>query len=309
MTNSTKKPPRAQGAPSKKAAFERKNELANLMESGQLMLWPETERGVPNELLRCAIFSARNRNTPREVHRANAPLLVPVIGGGEIRYIGEELRQDDETVWMQCVHMSKDRRSPLIMFTPHSFLLELKWPIKDESYTRLLNCLRRLTGGLLEVYSRRFDVGLPTRLLHHYTYSERQEAPWSVTVYDPKDNLLRLFDDLYESRLNWETRLNLPDGVTTWLHGFFCSHREPFGHKVETLAIGAGLKIDPPEDAMLSDKARTTKRKERIREAKKLLRTALQILQDRGFLSSWEITKGNIVNVVRAPRHQLRAPT
>lgn len=270
------------------------------------MLWPTTERGVPNELLRCALFSARNRNTPRDVYRAGSPLVVPVIGGGEIRFVGEELRQDDETVWMQCVHMSKERRSPMIMFTPRSFLLALKWPIKDESYTRLLNCLRRLSAALLEVYSQRFDSGMSTRLLHHYTFSERQEAPWSVTVYDPNDNLLRLFDDLYESRLHWETRLDLPDGVATWLHGFFSSHREPYGHKVETLATGAGLKLDPPEDAQLTGKARITKRKERVREAKKLLRAALQLLQERGFLTAWEITKPNIVNVVRAPRLQAR---
>ena len=86
----------------------KREELAVLHAKGQLALWPENERGIPNELVRCAVFSAKNRKEKRAVYRANAPLIVPVIGGGEVIYIGEELRQDDETVWMQLVHLAKE---------------------------------------------------------------------------------------------------------------------------------------------------------------------------------------------------------
>lgn len=105
-------------------------DLADRHAAGQLVLWPESERGIPNELVRCAVFSAKNRKEQREVYRANAPLTVPVIGGGEVIYTGEELRQDNETVWMQLVHMSKESRSPVVHFTPYSFFKSMKGAVQ-----------------------------------------------------------------------------------------------------------------------------------------------------------------------------------
>lgn len=283
------------------ARGKRRTELAELMAAGQLALWPESERGLPNELVRCAVFSAKNKTEPRKVYRANAPLVVPVIGGGEVNVIGEELRQDDQTVWMQMVHMAKEARSETITFTPYSFLQAIKWPIKSDSYTRLLTCIRRLSTCGIEVYSSRFEQGCSTKLIAQYKYSKNTAQPWTVQVFNKDDELLFLFDKLY-SRVDWETRLALPDGAATWLHGFFSSHKEPFGHKVETLAIGAGLTLERPEDAELPEADRASKRKERLRAAKKTITRGLEALQGMGFLSSFEVTRAGIVSVKRAVR-------
>lgn len=279
---------------------KRRVELAELMANGQLALWPESERGIPNEVVRCAVFSAKNRNEKREIYRAAAPLVVPVIGGGEIIWIGEELRQDDETVWMQLFHLAKEARSGWVTFKPHSFIQSIGWPVKGDSYDRLLTCIRRLAAGSLEVYSQRFDKGCNTKLLSRYLYGgESSQEPWKVQVYDKEDELLFLFDKLY-SRVDWEVRLSLPEGVATWLHGFFASHRDPFPHKVETLAIGAGLKLDKPEDERLDESERISKRKERIREAKKSIKRALGLLKESGFLEDFEVSRDGLVSVKRA---------
>jgi hypothetical protein len=285
----------------KTARARQRGELADRLAAGQLALWPESERGIPNELVRCAVFSAKNRKERREVYRANAPLVVPVIGGGEVVYIGEELRQDDETVWMQLVHLSKEARSEVVTFTPYSFLKAIKWPIKGASYTRLLTSIRRLATSGLEVYSSRFDKGVSTKLIAKYEYSKGTDTPWKVQVFHREDELLFLFDKLY-SRLDWETRLALPEGVTTWLHGFFSSHREPYDHKIETLAIGAGLTLESDEDAGLDEAARVAKRKARLREIKRIITKALEALQESGFLDSFEVTRSGLVRVVRTHR-------
>lgn len=285
----------------KSARARKREELADRHAQGQLALWPESERGIPNELVRCAVFSAKNRKERREVYRANAPLIVPVIGGGEVVYIGEELRQDDETVWMQLVHLAKEARSECVSFTPYSFLKAIKWPIKGASYTRLLTSIRRLATSGLEVYSSRFDKGVSTKLIAKYEYSKGADVPWKVQVFNKDDELLFLFDKLY-SRLDWETRLTLPEGVSTWLHGFFSSHREPFDHKIETLAVGAGLTLESEEDAQLDEAARTAKRKARLREIKRIITKALEALQESGFLKSFEVTRSGLVRVVRAHR-------
>ena len=285
----------------KSARARKREELADRHAQGQLAMWPESERGIPNELVRCAVFSAKNRKERREVYRANAPLIVPVIGGGEVVYIGEELRQDDETVWMQLVHLAKEARSESVSFTPYSFLKAVKWPIKGTSYTRLLTSIRRLATSGLEVYSSRFDKGVSTKLIAKYEYSKGADTPWKVQVFNKDDELLFLFDKLY-SRLDWETRLTLPEGVSTWLHGFFSSHREPFDHKIETLAVGAGLTLESEEDAQLDEAARTAKRKARLREIKRIITKALEALQEAGFLKSFEVTRSGLVRVVRAHR-------
>jgi len=278
-------------------------ELAALHAAGQLALWPESDRGIPNELVRCAVFAAKNRREPRKVYRPNAPLVVPVIGGGEVIYIGEELRQDDETVWMQLVHLSKEGCSEWVSFTPYSFLKAIQWPIKGASYTRLLATLRRLATSGIEVYSKRFDKGVSTKLIVKYEYAKNADAPWRVQVFDKDDQLLFLFDKLY-SRVDWDVRLALPDGVATWLHSFFSSHREPFDHKISTLAAGAGLALDVLDAEQLDEAQLAAKRKERLREAKKTIRRALETLQAAGFLESFEITRAGLVRVVRAKRRK-----
>jgi len=278
---------------------KKRDELAERLTAGQLVLWPEGERGIPNELVRCAVFSAKNRKEKRGIYSAKTPLVMPVVGGGEVIYIGEELRQDDETVWMQLVHMAKEQRSEEITFTPHSFLKAINWPTNGPSYARLLTSIRRLATSGIEVYSSRFDRGVSTKLIARYEYAKNTNEPWKVRVFDRSDMLLFLFDKLY-SRLDWQTRLTLPEGVATWLHGFLSSHREPFDHKVETLAIGAGLTLESAEDGQLDEGGRLARRQERLRDIRKTIRRALAMLQDVGFLESFEVTRSGVVRVVRA---------
>ncbi|MBK5965279.1 hypothetical protein CCR95_14575 [Thiocystis minor] len=287
------------------SAAKKRAELAVLLAAGQLAFWPESDRGIPNELVRCAIFSAKNRREPRKVYRANAPLVVPIIGGGEVIYIGEELRQDDETVWMQLVHLSKESCSEWVSFSPYSFLKAIRWPIKGDSYTRLLSSIRRLATSGIEVYSQRFDKGVSTKLVVKYEYAKNTEAQWRVQVFDKDDHLLFLFDKLY-SRIDWDMRLALPDGVATWLHSFFSSHREPFDHKIITLAAGAGLATDVPDSDQTEQAQLDSKRKERLRETKKTIRRALVALMGVGFLESFEITRNGLVRVVRVVRAKRR---
>ena len=287
------------GNAQKKSRARRNSELAIQYEKGQLVSWPENERGIPNELVRCAVFSAKNRNEKRKVYRANSPLIVPVIGGGQVIYIGEELRQDDETVWMQLVHLAKQSYSVYAVFTAYSFIKAIKWPINGASYTRLLTSIRRLATSGLEIYSNRFDKGISINLIANYEYSKNSDIPWKVQVFNKEDNFLSLFDKLY-SRLDLETRLALPPGITTWLHGFFSSHKDPFQHKIETLAIGAGISLESAEDEYLDETTRVAKRKERLREAKRRIKVSLEILKKHKFLSNFEINRRGLVRVERS---------
>ncbi len=66
--------------------------------------WPDGQRALPNEILHSALFTCRNRKQPRMFMKDED---IAVIGDGQVVYRGEELRQDDELVWMHLMHLMK----------------------------------------------------------------------------------------------------------------------------------------------------------------------------------------------------------
>ncbi|AOI96702.1 hypothetical protein WS66_13075 [Burkholderia sp. LA-2-3-30-S1-D2] len=120
-----------------------------------LPFWPAKFRALPNEIFRSALFNARNKCRKREYLKERE---IYVIGDGRITYTGEELRQDDETVWLQLIQLAKSQ--PLgesVRFTARSFLLAIGWPVKSQSYTRLRDCLTRMQATSLQVIVKRLD--------------------------------------------------------------------------------------------------------------------------------------------------------
>ncbi|WP_240761730.1 plasmid replication initiator TrfA [Nitrosococcus wardiae] len=58
-----------------------------------LPCWGKGQRGVPNERVRSALFSVKNKKQAR-AYLEGVPIVV--VGDGRITYRGQELRQDDE---------------------------------------------------------------------------------------------------------------------------------------------------------------------------------------------------------------------
>lgn len=281
----------------KKAARERKR--LELISDKQLLLWAEGARGAPNEIVRSALFTVRNRKQPREnLKRA----IITVIGDGKITYTGEELRQDDETVWLQLVHIARENGiATEFYFTPYAFCKAIGWPLTGQSYDRLDKCLTRLQATSLKIFSKRLLEEISLSMLPVYRSNRRVDGEegglWTVKMHD---ELVFLFSEFQYTRLEWQRRLSLPEGMATWLHAYFASNREPFPVKLETLALGAGLTLETATDAALDKITRTAKYKARLRDAKKLIEKALKNLKDSGFLSDYEITRQGMIIVRRS---------
>ena len=226
-------------------------------EISQLPLWPEVMRSLPNEILRSALFNARNRKNPRAMMKSEP---VAVIGDGRISYRGEELRQDDETVWLQLVHLARQHvAGQLVEFTAYSFCKDIEWSINSKSYDRLRECLRRMQATGLDVYSKRLERGVSLSMIPFFEYEDsetRKALPrWRVRI---APELVELFGDNYFTRIEWTQRLQLPDGLATWLHGYLATHKVPHPIKIETIARGAGLtESDKPELRRLVKRALT----------------------------------------------------
>jgi len=265
---------------------EKKKKSTSLaVEISQLPLWPDVVRSLPNEILRSALFNARNRKHPRAMMKSEP---IAIIGDGRITYRGEELRQDDETVWLQLVHLARQHvAGQLVEFTAYSFCKDIGWPIGKRSYDRLKESLRRMQATGLDVHSKRLDKGVSMSMIPFFEYEDsdtQKSLPrWRVRI---APELVDLFGSDHYTRLEWAQRLRLPDGLATWLHGYLASHRVPHPIKIDTIAYGSGM---------------NTVEKTELR---RLIKRALKNLVECGFLLEFDLA-GDLVTVKRAPNHHL----
>jgi vacuolar-type H+-ATPase subunit E/Vma4 len=274
----------------RQAARERAKQT--LLSDKQLTLWVDAVRGAPNEIVRSALFTAKNHNKPRKDLKQS---VVAVVGEGKITYTGEELRQDDETVWLQLIHLARENGlSTAFSFTPKSFCEAIRWTINGETYDRLDKCMTRLQATSLKISSQRLGDEVSLSMLPGYKANRRKDGDGGVWTVRMHDELVFLFSEFQYTRVEWQQRLALPVGLATWLHAYYASHREPFAVKVEKLAVGAGLMTE--EEVTGQD----SKSKERLRDVKKLIIKALEALREAGFLIDFEVTRSRLVHVRRA---------
>ncbi len=264
---------------SMQARASKGQELINAAQM-QLPFWDETTRRIPNELVRSALFNARNRNRKR-VYLRDAD--IEVIGDGRIQYTGEELRQFDEIVWLELIHLSRGQTAgKVIEFTPYSFCKAVQWPLNNNSYERLRESLTRMQATSLSVYSKRLKTGISLSMIPIFTWKDENGKTLSRYKVTIAPQLIELFGDTYFTQIEWQQRLSLSPGLATWLHGYFASHRTPFPVKLETLYKGSGS---------------TTKD---LKDFKRQTKEALEALVKVGFLKEFEIDKASLVHVVRA---------
>ncbi len=250
----------------------------------QLPLWPDDHRSIPNEIVRSALFNARNKKFPR-LYLKKAEIFV--IGKGKITYTGEELRQDDETVWLQLIHLAKDM--PLgrpVEFTPYYFCKCIGWNTSGRDYVRLREILNRLQATSLEIYSGHLKEGLSLSMLPMFRWKDHASNA-SLKKYQVAiaPELLHLFGKNHFTQLEWKQRLSLPLGIATWLHGYFASHKDNFPIRIETIRQGCGIHTQD------------------LKRLKQMISTALRQLEDSEFLIQGAIV-GEKVLVRRSSKNE-----
>jgi hypothetical protein len=217
--------------------------------SAELPDWPIEVRGMFNEILRSALFNARNRNQPRR--NLKNELIGTVERATEIRYTGEELRQTDETYFLHLLHYARARPvgSP-VEFTPYSFIKTTRLVNSKQNaghVDRLLESLRRMQATALSIYSKRMARGVSISMIPVFQWRDevtgQRLRQWRVIL---APELVELFGENHFTHIHWKQRLRLPTGIATWLHGYFSSHREPYVVKVSTLQRACGCATDEP---------------------------------------------------------------
>lgn len=255
---------------------------------GQLKIWADEIREAPNEALRCALFTARNKNQARQHFISEE---VHSYGSGRVVYSGEELRQDDLDVWLQVLHFGRlQNLGDTITFDPTEMKKALKWGYGKEKTERLKTILTRLKATAVQFHSNRLGKGVSLSMIRRFEYADepqegRAGEMWSIAL-EPEIALL-FGGGVYSTRIEWDQRLALSGNLSKWLHGFYSTHRDPHPLLVETLLAPTGTKVASKY------KART------------LLVAAHEELKEVGFISDFKISKKGLVEIVRSPMKKL----
>ncbi len=209
--------------------------------ASQLPMWPERMRGLPNAFARSALFTVANI---RKGDRKNLKRhKIASVANITIEYTGEELRTDDEDLFMQLVHLARHQElGTEVRFTAHALLTELGWTKNKESYKRLVDCIDRLSANSLSVTVDRGVVreAFSGSLIRTFRWREQaSDVPLREWVVDLEPEIVALFGPTSYTRVEWGLRMRLSP-LEKWLLSFYHSHATPFPYKVETLRTLSG---------------------------------------------------------------------
>ena len=241
----------------------------------RLPLWPEPARGVPNSVLRGALFAAI-QSKDRQYLKGE---LLAVQQGIEIRFTGMQLDQSDLDVWEQALHLA--RQHPLgtrCDFTAHAFLKALGRATGKMNHEWLKDVFRRLAGAVVEITHYYYRMTYGGTLLEFYRDEDTDRYYLEI---NPK---LKALYDAGWTATDWQQRQALRrKPLALWLHGFLASHADPFPMKMETLHRLSGS------------------RNKQFADFKRKLIAALEDLQAIGTINGYEIDDGDKVSIDRTP--------
>lgn len=193
----------------------------------QITIWPEAVRGVPNSILRCALFGAVRRG--KRAYMQGVPLAA--VDGVTVLFTGPRLDQSDLDVWEQCMHLARTGGlGTRIQFAAHGFLKTIGKNTSGANHEWLRNAFRRLASSVVEIKDGKKAYFGP--MIHHGTRDD-ENGHYCIEI---NPAIASLYGKDGWSQVEWEERLALKrQPLAQWLHGFYTTHAKPFPYKVETI--------------------------------------------------------------------------
>ena len=237
-----------------------------------LPTWREDRRGSPNSFLRSALFAAIQGKDRADFKKAE----LFSQQGITITYTGEQLNQEDMTVWLALVDlMKKDPLGTECKFTAHEILKYMGLPTGGTQYEQLEMSVCRMTACLVRIETERYIYG--ESLIEGFVI-DKNTNQYKVKL---SRHLVKLFGDCDWTAIGWEQRKQIKNKpLCLKLHDYYSSHEKPFPVSLEFLSDLTGCRN--------SQKA----------SFKRQIKTALEELIKIYFLKSYSI-EGDIVKVER----------
>lgn len=192
-----------------------------------LTVWPSAVRGVPNAILRSALFGAAKRGK-REFQTR---IKKASVNGVTVIHSGPTLDQADLDVWQHCLHVARiEGTGTRIYFTAGSFLQAIGRDTGGKDMEWLKDAFARLASSVVEITDGRKAYFGP--LLHN---GLRDDVTGQYVI-EINPAITAIFGGDGWTGIQYDTRRALKGHtLAQWLHGFYSSHARPFPFKVETL--------------------------------------------------------------------------
>lgn len=200
----------------------------NLMvTAAQLPIWPESVRGVPNAVLRSALFGAIKRGKRAFQQRVKKASVESVT----VIHTGPQLDQADLDVWEQCLHIARTGGlGTRLQFSASGFLKAIERGTGKSQHEWLKSAFARLASSVVEVADGKRAYFGPMLI----GGARDDETGHYVIEMNPK--IVSLFGADGWSSIEFEARRALKkQPLSQWLHGFYAGHARPFPMRVETL--------------------------------------------------------------------------
>lgn len=192
-------------------------------------VWESELRGIPNALVRGALFTAAKttKDSRREFY-SNKQVSTP--NGTKIEYRGEELRQDDLSVFMTILHFGRNvALGKPIYFTAYQMLKELGWSMNKVEYAHLRECCGRLSATNVSVTHTNGFEGYAGSLVRSFAWRDNRDVAlgqWYVLL---EPTIMALFAKNTYTLLEWAERKEIGgrSPLALWLHSFLSTHTAP----------------------------------------------------------------------------------
>jgi len=190
-------------------------------------LWAEVCRGVPNSVLRSALFGVVRRG-PRSFQQR---VQKASVEGVKIIHTGPQLDQADLDVWEQALQLARiGGLGCRIQFTASQFLKSIGRDNGKSQHEWLKGAFARLAASVVEIKDAHRAYFGP--ILHHGGRDDQTGR--YVIEMNPK--IIELYGLDGWSSVEFGQRMALKKRpLAQWLHGYYSSHAKPFPIKVETL--------------------------------------------------------------------------
>lgn len=198
----------------------------------QLPLWPDVVRGVPNGVLRSALFGAIKRGSRRYMQGEQ----IAALDGIEIRYTGQRLDQGDLDVWESVLHIARlQALGEKCRFTAYSMLKLLGKTDTGKNRATLQTRIERLRANAINIKQGRY---LYIGGLVDEAFKDEETQEWVIGL---NSKLHALFATDQFTQIDWSVRHAL-DGkpLAQWLHGYYASHAKPYPVSIAKLQALCG---------------------------------------------------------------------
>jgi len=240
----------------------------------QFPLWGDPQRGVPNDLVRCALFAAAKGIDGQ--YNEDVPVFSQE--GLNISYNGPSLTQDHLDVFEAVMHLAREMpEGNGVRFTAHGLLKLINRSTGKSDHERLTRTLKHLTSTAVTIKREGHGTYCGSLLPN---WAEREEdGKFSIRI---DRDLIKLFDRGF-TVVEWKQRKVLARSpLAKHLQLWLSSHDKPYPVTVQYLHDITGS---------------STKELKRFRQA---LKKALNRLVEVGVLADWRIDERDKVYFVKA---------